>query len=223
MSQAVASWSGGKDSCLACYKAILKGLQVSHLLNMITEDGTRSCSHGLKAELIVAQAEAMGIPCLQRKTTMETYEQEFKQAIGELKRKGVKGGVFGDIDFAEHREWVDRICWEMDIRAFLPLWGIAQEQVLADFIASGFEAVIVAVNTKFFGEDWLGRIVDTAFVDHLLELSRGQEITLCGEAGEYHTFVIDGPLFKKRVKIVDSRKVLRDGYWFLDIPKWSLE
>lgn len=223
MTRVFASWSGGKDSCFACYRAILDGLRVSHLLNMITEDGRRSCSHGLSAELIAAQSEAIGIPILQRRTAMETYEQEFKSAVHELRKVGVEGGIFGDIDFEGHREWVDRVCQDTGVQAFLPLWGCDQMEILKEFIGSGFEAVVVAVKAELFGEEWVGRRLDSTFITHVSDLKRKFNISVCGEAGEYHTLVVDGPLFKRRIEILETSKAHRNGYYFLDIPKYELK
>ena len=107
--QAVASWSGGKDSCLACYKAISKGVEISHLLNLINADARRSMSHEVDPGLIVSQAAAIGVPVIQKRVTWDTYEQKFKEAITELKAKGVEGVVTGDIDLPEGKKWNDRI------------------------------------------------------------------------------------------------------------------
>lgn len=217
MQQVFASWSGGKDSCLACYRAIASGLKVRYLANTVTEDGKRSRSHGLPANVLQVQSQAMGIPLVQRRTTWGNYEAEFKSMLRTFKQEGVNGGVFGDIDFEEHREWVERVCQEVDIVAHLPLWGESQDKILRDFIGLGFEAVIVATKADFFGREWLGQRIDLDFIKHLDELKETKDITLCGEAGEYHTLVIDGPLFKKRMEILKTRKVFRDTHWFLDI------
>ena len=104
MHQVFASWSGGKDICLACYLATINGLKVRYLANTVTEDGKRSCSHGLSAELLQVQSQAMGIPLVQRRTTRDNYEAEFKSMLCALKQEGIRGGVFGDIDFNEHRQ-----------------------------------------------------------------------------------------------------------------------
>jgi len=217
MQQVFASWSGGKDSCLACYRAIVSGLKVRYLANTVTEDGKRSRSHGLPANVLQVQSQAMGIPLVQRRTTWDNYEAEFKSMLRIFKQEGVNGGVFGDIDFEEHREWVERVCQEVDIVAHLPLWGESQDKILRDFIGLGFEAVIVATKANLLGEEWLGQRIDLDFIKHLDELKETKDITLCGEAGEYHTLVIDGPLFKKRMEILKTRKVFRDAHWFLDI------
>lgn len=223
MHQVFTSWSGGKDSCFACYQAMVSGLKVCCLLNMVTEDGRRSWAHGQSAQLLETQAQAIGIPLIQRRTTMADYESEFKDALLSLKQEGVTGGVFGDIDLEEHRQWIERVCGEVDIIPHLPLWGQAQEKILREFIASGFEAVVVVTKADLFGEGWLERKIDLDFVKQLGELSEIKNITPCGEAGEYHTLVIDGPMFKKRIEILESNRVLREGYWFLEISKYDLK
>ncbi len=222
MHQVFTSWSGGKDSCLACYQAMASGLKVRYLLNMITEDGRRSWTHGQSVELLQAQSQAIGIPLIQRQTTMANYETEFKDALLSLKQEGVTGGVFGDIDLEEHRQWIERICGEVALTPHLPLWGQAQEKILGSFIASGFEAVVVVAKADLFGKEWLGRKIDLDFLSHLDELRETKDITPCGEAGEYHTFVTDGPLFNQRIEILETNTVLREGYWFLEILKYSL-
>jgi uncharacterized protein (TIGR00290 family) len=153
---------------------------------------------------------------------MANYETEFKDVLLSLKQEGVTGGVFGDIDLEEHRQWIDRICGEVALTPHLPLWGQAQEKILGSFIASGFEAVVVVAKADLFGEEWLGQKIDLDFLSYLSELRQRHGIQLCGEAGEYHTFVTDGPLFDQRIEILETSTVLREGYWFLEISKHSL-
>ena len=221
--QVVASWSGGKESCLACYKAMSQGFEVSHLLNFVSEDVGRCMSHGLDSKLICAQAKAIEIPIVQRGVTWDTYEQEFKKAIGELKQVGVKGAVFGDIDLQEHRDWVDRVCKELNIEPIEPLWGADPEQILADFMNENFDAIVVRVKAELFDEEWLGRKINGNFVRELRMLKNRSNFHILGEAGEYHTFVTYGPLFKRRIKILESNEVLKNGYWSLDISKWEMD
>lgn len=219
MSKMFVSWSGGKESCLACYKAIQDGFVISHLLNFVDETGERSRTHGLRTELLRAQSDAIGIPIVQRCTTWKRYEVEFKKAISELKQVGVEGGVFGDIDLQEHRDWVERVCIEAGIKFILPLWLMKREKLLDEFTGAGFEAIIVAIKANVLGEGWLGCKVDRKFMRNL---SRHKNIDLCGEAGEYHTLIIDGPIFKKRINILESAKTLRNGRWILDITSYEL-
>lgn len=223
MQQVFASWSGGKDCCLACYRATTNGLKVRYLANTVTEDGKRSCSHGLSADVIRVQSQAIGIPLVQRRTTPDTYETEFKNMLRNFKLEAVEGGVFGDIDFNEHREWIERVCNDVEITPHLPLWGMSQDKILREFINLGFEAVVIATKADLLGEEWLGKRIDLNFIRDLEELKEIKSITLCGEAGEYHTLVIDGPLFQKRVEIRDAQKVFRDEHWFYEILATDLK
>jgi diphthine-ammonia ligase len=219
-SRVFASWSGGKDGCLAAYRAKTGGRDIHYLLNMVTEDGRRSCSHGISAAVIKKQAEALGIPIAQRPTTHETYEAVFVKTLQELKREGINGGVFGDIDFNPHREWIERICQQADIVPYLPLWLEKQSALMEEFIDAGFKAVVVAVKADLLSEEVLGKTVDKEFMSYLTGLNKG--ITPCGEAGEYHTLVIDGPLFQKQLDITESEKVSRGDHHFLEITQVSL-
>jgi len=214
VSRVFASWSGGKDSALACYRGIDSGLEVRCLLNMATESGERSRTHGLSTAVLQVQAQAIGLPLVRRNATWESYETEFKNVLRALRREGIEGGIFGDIDLDEHRQWIERVCGEAGITPYLPLWGERQEEIMRDFINLGFEAAVVTARAELMGEEWLGRKIDLEF---LKKLEEADGITPCGEAGEYHTFVTDGPLFKQRVAILEAQKVLREEYWFWEI------
>ena len=170
MEQAFVSWSGGKDCCLACYRAGASGLQIRYLVNMVTGDGKRSRSHGLKAKWLEMQSQAIGIPLIQRRTEDSNYEAEFKSVLRSLKREGVSAGIFGDIDFSPHREWIERVCSETGIVSYLPLWGEDQKRILKEFIDLGFQAVVVATRADLLGEEWLGRKIDPDFVAELGKL-----------------------------------------------------
>jgi uncharacterized protein (TIGR00290 family) len=188
------------------------------LLNFINTDNTKAMSHGLDRELIALQAQAMGLPILQQKVTWETYEAGFKTALVQLKLKGITGLITGDIYLQEHKDWIERVCGESGVKAILPLWKINSAQLLSDFIEAGFKAIIVSVKAEFLGKEWLGRQVDSKLASELTQLN----IDVCGEAGEFHTFVYDGPMFKKPVKIGNSLTIARDGHWTLDIQEYSL-
>lgn len=205
-----ASWSGGKESALATYKAISQGYQVSSLVNFISENGERSRSHGIKASILESQSQAIGIPIVQVKTSWDNYEENFRKVVRELKEEGVEGGVFGDIDLDEHREWIERVCAELEIKPILPLWGIGPGDLLADFCSLGFRAVVVATRLD---ESLLGRNLDRAF---LMDIQKF-DCHPCGESGEYHTFVTNGPNFKKLLKVTQGKREKRDDVWFLEI------
>ena len=214
MKKAFVSWSGGKDCCLACYRVLNSVMDICCLLNMATEDGKRSRSHGLSKEVLKMQAEAIGLPLIQRMTTWDAYEEEFCKILLSLKEQGITDGVFGDIDLDEHRQWVERVCGKCGITPHLPLWMEDQSKLLQEFIDRGFKAVIVATDATVMGQEWLGRAVDASLVS---DLDNTHKITPCGEAGEYHTLVTGGPFFKKDLAIVKAEKILRDKHWFLDV------
>jgi uncharacterized protein (TIGR00290 family) len=186
---------------------------------MVTEDRKYSRSHGLSTGVLQLQAKAIGIPLVQRPATKDNYEAEFKRMLQTFKEEGIDGGVFGDIDFIGHRQWIDRVCHEVNIAPYLPLWGESQDKIMREFIDLGFEAIVVTSEDEMLGEEWLGQRIDLNFLKQL----ETKDISPCGEAGEYHTLVIDGPLFKKRLEILGSDKVLRQGRWFMDILQVGLK
>jgi len=217
MSYAV-SWSGGKDSCFALYRAVLSGYRISHLVNFINKESKRVSFHGTEAKLIQSQAEAIDITLTQKETNGEQYEEKFKEAVRSLISEGVEGMIFGDIYLEEHKKWTKRVCEDLEIKAVEPLWGKDPEKILIDFINAGFEAIIISAKSELFGEKWIGKKVDEFFLNYL----KNNSIDLCGENGEYHTLVSDGPFFKKKIKINKARSIMKDNYWFLDIFKHSL-
>lgn len=217
---AISSWSGGKDSCLACYKAIKEGYQIKYLLNFISKESKRCCFHGLEAKLIKLQTELIGIPLIQKEVTpdMQEYEKEFKAAVSEL--KDARAMVFGDIYLDEHKEWVERVCRDLDIMPIEPLWNDSPSNLVEEFIDLGFKALVVSCQADKFGKDFVGREVDK----NLLAELNSRNICPCGENGEFHTLVVDGPMFKKRIEILESEPVFKEGfwkYWFLDIKRYK--
>jgi uncharacterized protein (TIGR00290 family) len=204
----VVSWTGGKDGCLACYCALRAGYKVSHLLQF--RDLKRTGSHALNPALIATQAQAMGLPFLQ--CEFHSYEVEFKSIVRELNEHGagITGAVFGHIH--THRKLVERICHDLGIELLLPLWGRESRAILEEFIDAGFDAVVVSVRAAIMGREWLGRTLGADFLRELQLHHPGGD--LCGENGEYHTLVTDGPLFKQRR--------LKDKYGRATMERWLL-
>jgi len=213
----VVSWTGGKDGCFSCYKAMQEGYRVTHLLSF--RNARKTGSHELNPEIIRAQSEALGIPLVQR--DFFSYENEFKKAVSELRAQGAKinGAVFGHIQ--THKALVDRICQDLELDLLLPIWQRDSEQVLREIIDSGFEVFVVSVRDGLLDRDWLGRRIDRDFLSDLANLDG--PIDPCGENGEFHTLVTDGPIFKKRITIAQSRPVFKEGYWFLNIVDFALQ
>lgn len=215
MMKVIGLWSGGKDSCFACYKAKQQGHRIISFINFTNADGTGSVSHGLSASIIQRQVVLIDIPFLQKAMPQKGYRDAFKALLEELKTKeGIEGIVFGDIYLQEHRDWINKVCEELKVEPILPIWTQDTESLIKEIIGSGFKSIVVSVRKDILGEEWLGREIDDRFVKDLKALGN---IDLCGERGEFHTFVYDGPIFKKPVKFIIGEKVLKDKRWFLDI------
>jgi diphthine-ammonia ligase len=212
------SWSGGKESCLACYKAIQEGHEVASLLTMATTTGNYTRSHRLSRELLIAQSQAIGIELHQRRASWDTYEREFTKALNSFKRQGIEGGVFGALYLNEDRAWVERVCTEVGIVPLLPLWGMGGKNLLGTLIEAGFEVIVVAVRSDIMNEHWLGAKVDGEFIEHMEK----NEVDVCGENGEYHTLVVDGPIFSSRIDIRETRITRRGMMAFLHVLSFAL-
>ncbi|MDD5561309.1 MAG: diphthine--ammonia ligase [Candidatus Omnitrophica bacterium] len=214
-------WSAGKDSCFACYKAISMGHDLSVLFNFTDPKGEKSLSHGLLASIIFRQAELVGIPMAQKAMpdARKAYREEFKRLIRIWQKKaGIRGIVFGDIYLQEHKDWIDALCREAEVEPIMPLWGKDTKELALEIIDSGFKAVVVAVKADLLGKEWLGRIMDRKFIEELKP-----EIDPCGEKGEFHTLVVDGPLFREPIRVLETQPVLEESFgkhWFLDIKKY---
>jgi len=211
----LASWSGGKDSCFAVYKAMQKGMKVTGLLNCVSRENGRVSFHGIDARLIQAQASLLGIPLLQKETTPDRYAEEFKEGVRTLADGiDIAGMVFGDIYLDEHLAWVEGICGDIGIKAIEPLWGMNTSVLIREFVSAGFRSVIIAGKADCIGTEWIGRLVDQDFLRYLDERP---QVDPCGERGEYHTLVVGGPMFKGDIDIVASDVIERGGYRFLDV------
>lgn len=219
MKEVIASWSGGKDSCLAAYKALQSGYNVSYLANTVSKEHRRVRFHGLEAQIIQQQARALNIPLLQKETGADEYEREFKENIKRVMPQGIIGVVFGDIHLQNCLRWANKVCEDLGVKAIEPLWGQEPEKIFLDFMESGFEAIVVSTQADLLDQEWVGRKLDKLF---LRDIKRLNNIDICGENGEYHSLVIDGPIFNQRIDIKKARKILREGYWFLDILDYQL-
>lgn len=185
-------WSGGKDSALALQRARARGLAVTRLLNFYDEASGRVRFHATRAELIAAQATAVGIAIRQYATPWDAYERAFTGALDELRREGFRGVVFGDIHLADVRAWYEERVAGAGLEHVEPIWGEPSARLLAEFVASGGRAVVTCVEDAKLDDRWLGRVIDETFVRDVAGLG----IDAAGEHGEYHSFAFDGPLFR---------------------------
>jgi len=216
-------WSGGKDSCYAHWKAAAQGYDVRYLVNFVSSAKFgKNAFHGTRHELIHMQSAAMKVPMIQRETTWEGYEQASREVMNELRERGIEGLVTGDIDMIEHRTWTENICGEFGLKALMPLWKHDREDILRGFIDEGFKSIVVCLKADTSDDRWLGRKIDRGFMAELQDYRRSHSFDICGENGEYHTFVIDGPSFQKRISVTPGDKVFSEGYWFQDFTKAKL-
>ena len=211
--KAFCSWSGGKDSCLALDYARRSGYETPVLLNIMSEDGKRSRSHGLSRAMLKAQTGALGADILFGQATWEDYEKVFLDRLSLLKSQGFTTGIFGDIDLEEHRQWIERVCRTAGLEAVLPLWNRDRDTLLDDFLSLDYRAIIISVREDALGREWLGRVLNRDAV----EAFRTADIDLSGENGEYHTFVFDGPSFKEPVWFKTGSIHHVQGYAFLEL------
>jgi uncharacterized protein (TIGR00290 family) len=193
--KAFCSFSGGKDSCLALYEARRSGLDVGTVLVMMNEDGDRSRSHGVPRALLERQAAAIGARLVTGSASWKDYEPAFVEILRGLRAQGHEVGVFGDIDLVPHREWEERVCAAAGIAPYLPLWQRDRKELSRSVLALGFRAVVVCVDSRFLPDSFAGRLYDDQF---LADLPAG--VDACGENGEFHTFVYDGPCFSEPVE-----------------------
>ena len=209
----VASWSGGKDSAMAYYRAIQSGMTPKRLLTMFQEDEEVSKSHALPLKVVQAQAARLDVPLMIRGAGWDDYEAKFIDAMDECRADGITHGVFGDIDLEGHLEWVQKTCAKSGIVPIHPLWQEPRRSILEELLAVGFEAVIVVVNTNMMPAEYVGRIFTRQLMDELESLG----IDSCGENGEFHTIVIDGPIFSSRVPVTFGEVRENEGYVFLTV------
>jgi uncharacterized protein (TIGR00290 family) len=191
--------------------------------------------HHFTPDLLKLQADAIGIPIILKWTTGKNYTKSYIDMLRELKKQGVTGGVFGDVsvgnpDAQEHRRWVQEVCKTAGMDVYLPLWDEDRESIISEIIDSGFKPLIIAADDKDIGRNWLGKTLDQKMLTHLKLLHQNSQN---GEVGLYHTFVVDGPLFKHRIELSDTEIVYRkyglyDGkptlspFWYLDIKNCNL-
>jgi uncharacterized protein (TIGR00290 family) len=207
------SFSGGKDSMLALDRAIRSGWPVSNLLNLFDAASQRVRFHGVRKELIQAQADALGIPLLSYQTQPETFEQVFLGALDDLCERGVDAIIFGDIHLVDVRAWYEERTTAKGMLHLEPLWGEPVERLSREVVQRGYHAILTSVELARARETWLGQPLGEALITEF----EAAGIDACGECGEYHTFVSSGPLFRHPLAINLGQRVFMPGYALIDI------
>jgi uncharacterized protein (TIGR00290 family) len=221
MPQALLSWSGGKDSALSLFEAKRTGtFDLVALLTTVTRDFDRVSMHGVRRTLLEKQAEMVGLPVekvwITKGVGNAEYEAQMRGCLEKYRANGVGEVIFGDLFLEDIRQYRERQLSKIGMKGIFPLWGRDTARLARTFIDSGFKAVVCTVDPKVLDRKFCG----AEFADLLEELPPG--VDPCGENGEFHTFVYDGPIFRKRIEVRVGEVVLREGFYFADVlPAWS--
>jgi uncharacterized protein (TIGR00290 family) len=163
--------------------------------------------------VLAAQANRLGLRRITGRCSWQTYDAAFSEALGEAKADGVTHVIFGDILFDEHRAWAERQCTAHGLMAVEPLFGSSTTTLFNEWTASGADAIIVTARAEFLDESWLGRMLRPEMLDQFARLG----VDPCGERGEYHTAVLNSPLFSAPIEVEHGARVLRSGCYALDL------
>lgn len=203
------NWSGGKDSAY-CLHLLLQTQQydILCLLTSISEAYQRISMHGVRVDLLDAQAASIGLPLVKMQVpempTMEVYEQVMRQTVTGLVNQGATASVFGDIFLEDLRKYRETKLAELQLKGIFPLWKMPTDQLMRSFIAQGFKAIVTCVHEKYLDKSFAGRIIDETFLNDL-----PNNVDPCGENGEFHSFVFDGPIFSAPIAFETGEVVYR--------------
>ncbi|MGW1456350.1 Dph6-related ATP pyrophosphatase [Salegentibacter agarivorans] len=199
MKKTYLNWSSGKDVALALYKLQQDNeYSVEKIVTTVNSEFNRISMHGIRTELLIKQAENIGLPLHQIKlhgeVSMEEYNKVMEMETNKLLDEGFTHSVFGDIFLEDLKRYREKHLEEIGLQAVFPLWKQNTEKLLEEFISKRFKAIVVCVNTDKLDRSFCGRMLDQDFLNDLPE-----DVDPCGENGEFHTFVFDGPIFKKPI------------------------
>jgi len=223
------SWSGGKDATLALYRLLQQGtIKVEALLTNISRDYERISMHGVRKTVLLRQLSYLkkAIPLytveLWEGMSMDDYSQLMKEQVEQFLTMGCPNAIFGDIFLEDLRKYREERLALAGIQAHFPLWGCSTLELVQEFIELEFKAIVVCTNAKVLDQSFVGRVIDHSFIADLPE-----GVDPCGENGEFHSFVFDGPLFREAVpfelgktvhKVYEGEGVAWDtAFWYVDL------
>ena len=229
------NWSGGKDSTLALHYVMQDPLvEIKYLVTTVTEKFNRVSMHGVREALLINQAASIGIPLyiirLPEMPDMETYDDVMNQHLRKFKEEGITHSIFGDIFLADLRAYREEKLNEVGLKAIFPLWGQNTAKLIAEFLKLNYKTIIVCAQQNL--QSICGEIINSKLISEL-----PVDINPCGENGEFHTFVYEGPIFAKKIDFELGEKVFRTynqpsidnsydtknldedklGYWFINL------
>ena len=212
------SWSGGKDSAMALYELQrARSYEISALLTVVTEDYDRISMHGVRRVLLERQADSLGYPLeeifISKNASNEEYESKMRDVLVKYREAGVSSVVFGDVLLEDVRRYREDNLAKVGMRGIFPLWKRDTTELANTFINLGFKAIITCVDSKVLGKRFVGRVYDKQFLREL-----PPHVDPCGENGEFHSFVYDGPIFRRKISFAIGDIVLRDNrFYFCDL------
>ncbi len=229
------NWSGGKDSALAIYHAQRTGLAPDLLLTSVNASFDRISMHGVRRELLQQQARLIGLPLetidVPEGLTMPLYNDIMGRTVSGLRDRGYTDTAFGDIFLEDLRAYREEQLRPYGITAHFPIWGRDTRELLTEFLDLGFKTILVCIKSELLDKSFAGRVIDRDFIKDL-----PVNVDPCGENGEFHTFVYDGPIFRSPVAFEVGEVVYREydrpkddakpegqmSFWFCDlVAKWA--
>lgn len=206
----VLSYSGGKDCILALYRKIQEGCTPVALLTTVKKSSNETWTHGLTFDLLEQVSKSLELPIIYAECDVSEYETKFEEKLKIAKEMGATSVVYGDIDIELHKQWdIDRAT-NTGLNYEFPLWQEDREKLVNEVIDNGFKAIIKKVNLDCMGEDFLGKTLTKELVEKIKETGSDP----CGENGEYHTFVVDGPIFNYKIDVKHDDFRVEDNYAF---------
>ncbi|BEV04765.1 diphthine--ammonia ligase [Chryseobacterium gambrini] len=198
--KAIFNWSSGKDSALALYKILKEEkFEVTSLLTSINKEFQRISMHGVQVSLLEKQAESLGFPLIKmelpKEPTMEEYLELMSKTMNDLKSRGITHSIFGDIFLEDLKKYREDQLRSIGMEGVFPLWKINTTDLIREFLDLGFKTIVTCVNETYLDKSFAGRIIDEDFIKDLPE-----NVDVCGENGEFHTFTFNGPFFKNPVE-----------------------
>ena len=214
----ILSWSGGKDCAMTLHELRKSGkYEVAALLTTITRDYDRICMHGVRSILLEQQAEALGLPLekifISKNASNEEYESRMREVLQKYQADGVCAVVFGDIFLEDLKKYREEKLSQIGMKGLFPIWKRDTAELACEFIDLGFEAIVTCADSNLLDSTLVGRAFDEQFLSTLPEA-----VDPCGENGEFHSFVSDGPIFQQQIPHTTGEVVLREnGFYYCDL------